>query len=232
MECCCSKEILKQTPVCLKMEQWRWKCLNASSRSVTFGLHSYADTLDCIVSFFFSSLPTKPMYDTILWCVHVWYDLNSCSGTIWSLDDSLYDINLGATATTIPRTRGVQIPIDLVSSATDSYRRTIVLFKPMSVPTSDLKSEFLCQSSYIVQNHQTPPEPPRTPGISPMPSSPRITHTVIAQVLSQSTLSRSFACNGQSNLVVACQLKSSRTFNLNVTRSSRVCSLMTLEQAM
>ena len=32
----------------------------------------------------------------------------------------VYDINLGATATTILSTRGVQIPIDLVSSATDS----------------------------------------------------------------------------------------------------------------
>ena len=34
----------------------------------------------------------------------------------------MYDINLRATATTILRIRGVQIPIDLVSSATDSYR--------------------------------------------------------------------------------------------------------------
>ena len=35
---------------------------------------------------------------------------------------SMYDINLGATTTTIPRIRGVQIPIDLVSSTTDSFR--------------------------------------------------------------------------------------------------------------
>ena len=94
---------------------------------------------------------------------------------LWSF---LYDINLGATATTILRIRGVQIPIDLVSSTMDSYRRSVVLFKPMSVPTSDLKSEFLCQSSYIAQNIQIPPEPPRMPGISPTPSSPRITRTV------------------------------------------------------
>ena len=117
------------------------------------------------------------MYDTILCFSCVRCDLESCLHTIQSLGSLLYDINLGATATTILRIRGVQIPIDLVSSATDSYRRSVVLFKPMSVPTSDLKSEFLCQSSYIVQNIQAPPESPRTPGISPMPLSPRITHT-------------------------------------------------------
>ena len=69
----------------------------------------------------------------------------------------LYDINLGATTTTIHRIGGAQIPIDLVSSATDSYRRSIVLFKPMSVPTSDPKSEFLYQSSSTVRNLQTSP---------------------------------------------------------------------------
>ena len=96
------------------------------------------------------------MYDTISRFSSVRYDLESCSRTIRSLESLLYDINLGATITTILRIRGVQIPIDLVSSATDSYRRSVVLFKPMSVPTSDPKSEFLCQSSYIVQNIQTP----------------------------------------------------------------------------
>ena len=39
------------------------------------------------------------------------------------------------------------IPIYLVSSTTDSIRWSIVLFKPVMVPTSDPKSEFLCQSS-------------------------------------------------------------------------------------
>ena len=68
----------------------------------------------------------------------------------------MYDINLGATATMILRIRGAQIPIDLVSSTTDSYGQSVVLFKPMLVPTSDPKSEFLCQSSYFVQNSQTP----------------------------------------------------------------------------
>ena len=97
------------------------------------------------------------MYDTILSLVCVRYDLESCVRTIRSCGPFLYDINLRATATTILRTRGVQIPIDLVSSATDSYRRSVVLFKPMSLPTSDPKSEFLYQSSSIVHDLQTSP---------------------------------------------------------------------------
>ena len=64
----------------------------------------------------------------------------------------MYDINLGATATTILSIRGVQIPIYLASSATDSFKLRVVLFKPVRMSTSDLKSEFLCQSSYIAQN--------------------------------------------------------------------------------
>ena len=88
---------------------------------------------------------------------HVRYDLVALSGTIRSCGFILYDINLGATATTILRIRGVQIPIDLVSSATDSYRRNVVLFKLLSIPTSDLKSEFLYQSSSIVRSLQTSP---------------------------------------------------------------------------
>ena len=69
----------------------------------------------------------------------------------------MYDINLRATHTTILSTRGVKIPINLVSSATDSIRRHVVLFKPVLIPTSDLKSEFLCQSSQSAQDLQTPP---------------------------------------------------------------------------
>ena len=59
----------------------------------------------------------------------------------------MYNIYLGATNATILSIRGVQIPINLVSSATDSIRRRVVLFKPVWIPTSDPKSEFLCQSS-------------------------------------------------------------------------------------
>ena len=83
------------------------------------------------------------MYDRISCLSHVRYDLESYLCTIRSLGSVLYDINLGAAATMILRIRGVQIPIDLVSNATDSYRRSVVLFKPLSVPTSDPKSEFL-----------------------------------------------------------------------------------------
>ena len=43
--------------------------------------------------------------------------------------------------------RGVTIPIYLVSSATDSIRRCVVLFKSVLVSASDPKSEFLCQLS-------------------------------------------------------------------------------------
>ena len=59
----------------------------------------------------------------------------------------VYDINLRATHTTILSIRGVTIPIYLVSSATDSIRQCVVLFKSVPVPASDPKSEFLCQSS-------------------------------------------------------------------------------------
>ena len=47
---------------------------------------------------------------------------------------------------------GVEIPISLVSSAMDSIQRYVVVFKPVSIPNPDLKSEFLCQSSYIARN--------------------------------------------------------------------------------
>ena len=92
------------------------------------------------------------MYDTILCLSCVRYNLEPRLHTIRSLGSLLYNINLGATTTTILRIRGVQIPIDLVSSATDSYRQSIVLFKPMSVLTSDPKSGFLCQLSHFAQN--------------------------------------------------------------------------------
>ena len=68
----------------------------------------------------------------------------------------LYDINLKATHTTILSIRGVTIPICLVSSTTDFIRQRVVLFKPVPIPTSDPQSEFLCQSSFVAQNLQTP----------------------------------------------------------------------------
>ena len=138
-------------------------------------------------SFLFLIPTPKPMYDMISRLVCVRYDLLAFLCTIWSFCFLLYDINLGATITTILRIRGVQIPIDLVSSATDSYRRSVVLFKPMLAPTSDLKSEFLYQLSLLSTIFRPPLEPPRTPGISPTPPSPRITRTATVRVLSLST---------------------------------------------
>ena len=134
--------------------------------------------------FLFSPPPTpKPMYNTISCFSYVRYDLESCSCTIRSLGSLMYDINLGATATTILSIRGVQIPIDLVSSATDSNRQSIVLFKPLSIPTSDPKSEFLCQSSFIAQNPQTPLNHLICLGYLPRP------HHHVSPVLSQSECS-------------------------------------------
>ena len=100
-------------------------------------------------TFFFPlySLHRSPLYDMILWSFIVWYDLADPLGTIRADGSFMYDINLRATHTTILSIRGVMIPIDLVSSATDSIRRCVVLFKLVTIPTSDPKSEFLCQSS-------------------------------------------------------------------------------------
>ena len=78
---------------------------------------------------------------------------------ILSGDLPLYNINLRATTTTILSTRGVMIPIDLVSSAMDSIRRCVVLFKPVPILTSDPKSEFLYQSSLHCAE---PTDPPNT----------------------------------------------------------------------
>ena len=72
---------------------------------------------------------------------HVRYDL------ALSQRHFMYDINLGATHTMMPSTRGVMIPIYLVSNTMDSIRRSVVLFKTVTKLTSDPKSEFLCQLS-------------------------------------------------------------------------------------
>ena len=77
---------------------------------------TYADTLDCLVSFL--------LYPYTV--AHVRYDLAALFGLFCTIRSgglfclTLYDINLGATHTTILSIRGVQIPIYLASSATDS----------------------------------------------------------------------------------------------------------------
>ena len=155
---------------------------------VTFGLHLITQTRwTALFTFSFSFLPPpKPMYDTIWSWFHVRYNLvlvpctirsglGTMYDTIWSWFHvrydlvlvpctirsglvSVYDINLRATHTKILSIRGVTIPIYLVSSATDSIRQRIVLFKPVPIPTSDPKSEFLCQSSLQLHRTYRPPE--------------------------------------------------------------------------
>ena len=185
---------------------------------VLLGLHLLCRNIGLL--FFLSPLfpPPKPMYNT---------DLVQNPCTIWSAGlrlvryhltvISLYDINLRATNTTTLSTRGVTIPIGFVSSTTDSIRQHVVLFKPVTVLDSDPKSEFLCKSSHSCAEPTDPPEPPRTPGISPMPSSPHIILTLIVQVLSQSTLGRSYALSMPNILVTASQFKSNRMFHSNIT---------------
>ena len=81
----------------------------------------FADTLDCLLSS--PSLPiTEALYNTIL---YILYDtISSLRRPLLVRYDLvlivLYDINLGATITTILSTWGVTIPIGLVSSTTDS----------------------------------------------------------------------------------------------------------------
>ena len=116
-----------------------WLLYIHTSCYVRTSLH-YADKLDCLIFFSFPSSHQSP-YDTIWWPCFVRYNLTCLLGS------SLYDINLRATHTMILSTRGVMIPIYLVSSTTDSIRRSVVLFKTVTILTSDPKSEFLCQLS-------------------------------------------------------------------------------------
>ena len=102
----------------------------------------YTDTSDCIVSYLFlPNTEAHVRYDLMAFFCTIWS--RGCLGTIWSPDSYLYDIYLGAMHTMILSIRDIQIPINLVSSAMDSIRRRVVLFKPVRIPTSDPKSEFL-----------------------------------------------------------------------------------------
>ena len=101
-------------------------------------------------SFLFSFLPHPE--------AHVRYNLVIFLGVIRASGLCLYDINLGATHTTILSIGEVKIPIYLVSSTTDSIRSCVVLFKTVPIPTSDPKSEFLCQLSFSCTEPTDPPE--------------------------------------------------------------------------
>ena len=66
---------------------------------------------------------------------------------------TLYDINLGATHTTIPSTRGVEIPISLVSSATDSIQRCVAVLKlyryqPQTLSLSSCVNRVILRRTY------------------------------------------------------------------------------------
>ena len=190
-----------------------WAC------HVLIGLHISRSYIG--LPLFFLPLPIpKALYNTDLVQVCVQYRSGSSLCTIRSCGSCLYDIHLRATTTTILSTRGVTISIGLVSSATDSIRRLRVLFKPVPVQTSDLKSEFLCQSSLSCAEPTDPLKPPRTPGISPTPSQPCITHIVIALVLLPSIWRTSYVDNGPNILVTASPLKPSQMFHLNVTEQN------------
>ena len=114
----------------------------------------------------------------------VQYNLVDVSCTIQTGGALVYDINLGATDTTILSTRGVKIPIYLVSSATDSIRWRVVLFKTVTVLTSDLKPEFLCQLSFrCAEPTDLPPEHLICLGYLPRP------HNHVSPILPESQCS-------------------------------------------
>ena len=132
----------------------------------------------------------------------------------------MYDINLRATTTTSLSTRGVTIPINLVISITGLFTVYCSSIKPVPLVYSDLKSEFLCQSSQCCQRTYRPPESPHMPGISPTPLQPCIICITPNQVLSPSTSETSYISNKPNILVTATLLQSSGTFSLNVTQLS------------
>ena len=117
----------------------------------------YADASDCTsFSFTFTSFHRSPctiqsgdptMYNTILREFGLQYNL------VLSL---LYNINLQATTTTILSIRGVTIPIVLVSSATDSIWRSVVLFKPVLYHPQTLSLSSCVNRVLVAQNLQTP----------------------------------------------------------------------------
>ena len=100
----------------------------------------HADTSDCLLS----PLPhplTGPLYFYDLILLKRSHPVASClvrysSGV--AIRSPMYDTHLRATHTTTSSIGGVQIPIYLVSSATDSIRSRVVLFKTVTIPTSDV----------------------------------------------------------------------------------------------
>ena len=117
----------------------------------------YADTLDCLFPLTFLPLiEALVRYRSGLKLCMIW-SANPWRCTISFCNCLLYNINLRATTTTILSIRGVTIPIYLVSSTMDSFKQHVVLFKPVTILTSDPKSEFLCQSSLCCAEPTDPP---------------------------------------------------------------------------
>ena len=129
----------------------------------------------------------------------------------------MYNIYLRATTTMILSIGGVMIPIDLVSSAMDSIRRCVVLFKSVPISTSEPKPEFLCQLSVCCAEPADPLNHLVCLGYLPRLHPSRITLMLKVPVLLLSTSSRSCSSNELSVLVAATLLKSSRMFHLNIT---------------
>ena len=170
-------EVINQSKLRMLMEEYKHRhcgCQSWEGGNVMFlvapDFTTYADTLDCSILFFPSPHWSHVFItigissdNTILVVIYVQYNL---AGLV------LYDINLGATTMTSLSTRGVTIPINLVTSTTVLFTVYHSSIKPVPVAYSDLKSEFLCQLSKHCPWTYRPPEPPCTPGISPRPHNP------------------------------------------------------------
>ena len=178
--------------------------------TVTTGLGLHISHRYIGLSHFFFLLSSHQSPGTIRICIKALYD-TICRPL------KVYNINLRAATIRTLSIRGVTIPIYLVSSTTDSIRQRVVLFKPVTILTSDPKSEFLCQSSLCCAEPADPLNHLVRLGYLPCPQTPCIIHTITVQVLSQSTLSTSYAHSRQNILVAASQFKSNRMFPSNVT---------------
>ena len=185
------------------------------------GLHIFCRYFGLPLSFLLYSPHRSPCMIWIWMETHVRYNLPTCNSVWYHLAvTSLYNINLRATHTTILSSWGVTIPICFVSSAMDSIKRHVVLFKPVTILTSDPKSEFLCQSSSIAQNLQTPLKHLVRLGYLPHPRqhvSPLRPQSKCSYRVPQA---ESYSFSMPNDLVVATQLKSGQTFHSNITQGS------------
>ena len=85
----------------------------------------YADTSDC----FLSSLPPSSHRASVLLRSHLATSRPVRYTSSVAIRSTMYDTHLRATHTTTSSIRGVQIPIYLVSDATDSLQRSVAVLK-------------------------------------------------------------------------------------------------------